>query len=169
MKQTSVPVLVLIAVLAAVFGGVFCDFLAGQGMAVPVAGWLTGLVLLALSAVLLVLGIPVRRYMKESEERRDHPTTAPRRRDLDMPTAYRTVLFARACAWTGALVGGFFAGQEAFLVVTGTSSLAGAQAPTIFAAVSGILLGVLGVVVEHWGKLPPTDGKDADEARSPST
>jgi type IV secretory pathway TrbD component len=168
MRQTSVPVLILIALLAAVFGAVLCDFLAGRGMAVPVAGWLTGLVLLALSAVLLFLGVPLRRYMKESEQRQEHPTSAPRRRQLDMPTAYRTVLLARACAWTGGLAGGFFAGQEVFLLITGTGDVMGAQAPTIFAAVSGILLGVLGLVVEHWGKLPPAGGEDTDGVRSPT-
>lgn len=163
MKPLNIPVLAVIAVLAAAFGAQMMDALASRGHSLPVTGWLTAGVLAILGAVLLAYGLPLRRYMAESEERSLHPSLAPRRHHVDMPTAFRTVLLARACAYTGALVGGIFAGQALFLVLSGTGDPVGAVLPTLAAAVAGIALGVLGVLVERWGKLPPEDGDGSAE------
>lgn len=164
MRSLSVPMLVVLWVLATVFGLVLFEFVAGRGVPVPITGWVSGLVLLALGAVLLMLGIPLRRYMKESEERQAHPTSAPRRHQIDLPTAYRTIVFARACAYTGVIAGGVYAGQALFLVTSGTGTSASALLPTLFAALSGAALAVLGAVVERWGKLPPSEGEGTTES-----
>lgn len=158
------PLLVLIAALAVGFGSVISDFIASQGHTIPITGWLTGLLMLALSGVLLALGLPVRRYMKESQERHEQQTFAPRKHQIDLPTAYRTIVFARACAYTGAIIGGAYGGVALFLETSGTGSFAGATLPTLFAAVTGIVLGVLGVIVERWGKLPPEEGEARRES-----
>ena len=163
MKPLNLPVLVLILVVGAGFGAQMLETMAARGHSLPIAGWLTTAVLLVLIGVLLAYGIPLRRYMLESEERRTHPSFAPRRHQIDLPTAYRTVLLARACAYTGAVVGGIFTGQTGFLLVTGTGDPLQAILPTAAAAVAGIVLGVLGVIVERWGKLPPEDGAGAEE------
>ena len=144
MKPLNIPVLVLILVIGAGFGAQMLEALAARGHSLPIAGWLTTAVLLALSAVLLAYGVPMRRYLLESAERREKPSYAPRRHQIDLPTAYRTVLLARACAYTGAVVGGLFTGQALFLLLTGTGDPLGAVLPTAAAAVSGIVLGVLG-------------------------
>ncbi|MFC7373675.1 DUF3180 domain-containing protein [Brachybacterium sp. GCM10030267] len=166
MRPLNIPVLVLIFVVGAGFGAQMLETLASRGHSLPIAGWLTTLVLVALSTVLLVYGIPLRRYMLESEERRLHPTLAPRRFQIDLPTAFRTVLLARACAYTGAVVGGIFTGQALFLIITGTGDPLAAILPTAAAAVAGIVLGVLGVIVERWGQLPPEDGDSAAGAEA---
>ncbi len=163
MKPLNIPVLVLIVVVGAGFGAQMLETLASRGHSLPIAGWLTALVQLVLSAVLLAHGLPLRRYMLESEERRVHPTLAPRRHQIDLLTAYRTVLLARACAYTGAVVGGIFTGQALFLTLTGTGDPLRAILPTAAAAVAGLVLGVLGVIVERWGQLPPEDGEGALE------
>ena len=160
--------LVLILVIGAGFGAQMLEALAARGHSLPIAGWLTTAVLLALSAVLLAYGVPMRRYLLESAERREKPSYAPRRHQIDLPTAYRTVLLARACAYTGAVVGGLFTGQALFLLLTGTGDPLGAVLPTAAAAVSGIVLGVLGVVVERWGKLPPDGDGPAEGAAAGS-
>lgn len=157
MKPLSVPVLLLIGVLSVGFGAVMFDTLATRGMVLPVTGWLTTVVLLVLGAVLLIQGLPLRRWMLENEERREKPALTPRRHHLDLPTAYRTVLLARASAYTGAIVGGIFIGHALYLVISGTGDLVGAVLPTAAAALAGCALGVLGVIVEGWGKLPPDD------------
>lgn len=164
MKPLSIPVLVLIWVLGAGLGAQVLEALAARGHSLPVTGWLTALVEAALIAVLLVNGLPLRRYMLESAQRAEQPTLAPRRHDLDMPTAFRTVLLARACAYTGAVMGGLFTGQAAYLLIGGTGDLAGAVLPTGAAALAGTVLGVLGVVVERWGTLPPEDGEGSPES-----
>ncbi|AXK44818.1 DUF3180 domain-containing protein [Brachybacterium saurashtrense] len=158
MKPLNIPVLLLILLLGAGFGAQMLEAMAARGHSLPIAGWLTTAVLLVLSAVLLAYGIPLRRYMLESAERRERPSFAPRRHQIDLPTAYRTVLLARACAYTGAVVGGIFTGQALFLLLTGTGDPLRAILPTGAAAAAGITLGVLGVMVERWGQLPPEDG-----------
>ncbi|RCS65110.1 DUF3180 domain-containing protein [Brachybacterium sp. JB7] len=163
MRPLNVPILLLILVVGAGFGAQLLETLSTRGYTLPIAGWLTTLVLLILAGVLLIYGIPLRRYMLESEERRTHPSLAPRRHQIDLPTAFRTVMLARACAYTGAVVGGIFTGQALFLLVTGTGDLLGATLPTGTAAVAGLALGVLGVVVERWGQLPPDDGEGSGE------
>lgn len=163
MKPLNVPVLALILVLGAGFGAQMLESLASRGHSLPIAGWLTTLVLLALAAVLLVHGLPLRRYMLESQQRKEHPSFAPRRHQIDLPTAYRTVLLARACAYTGTVVGGIFTGQALFLLLTGTGDPLLGILPTTAAAIAGIGLGVLGVIVERWGQLPPDDGEGSPE------
>lgn len=163
MKPLNIPVLVLILLIGAGFGAQMLEALASRGHSLPIAGWLTTAVLLALCGVLLAYGIPMRRYLQESAERREHPSFSPRRHQIDLPTAYRTVLLARACAYTGAVVGGIFTGQALFLLVTGTGDPIGAILPTSAAALSGIALGALGVIVERWGKLPPDAGEGPTE------
>lgn len=163
MKPLNIVLLVLIWAAGAGFGAQVMETLATRGHSLPVTGWLTTLVEVVLIAVLLVNALPLRRYMRESEERAEHPTAAPRRHQLDLPTAFRTVLLARACAYTGAVVGGIFTGQALFLLVTGTGDPIGAILPTSAAALSGIALGVLGVIVERWGKLPPDAGEGPTE------
>ena len=164
MRPLNLPILLLILVVGAGFGAQMLETLATRGHSLPIAGWLTTVVMLAMGGVLLAYGIPLRRYMAESEERRVHPSLAPRRHQIDLPTAFRTVLLARACAYTGTVVGGIFVGQTLFLVVTGTGDPLGAVLPTVAAAVVGIALGILGVVVERWGQLPPDDGEGSGES-----
>lgn len=160
MRPISLPVLAVAAVLSAGVGAALSQAFASRGAAVPVAGWLTGAVLLCLAGVLLALGLPLRRYLRESEERRRTASLEPRRHQLDMPTAYRTVLLARSAAYTGSIVGGLFIGQALYLLAVGGGDLATAVLPTAFAGLGGIVLGVVGIVVERWGRLPPDDRRD---------
>ena len=79
------------------------------------------------------------------------------------------MIVARACAYTGAIVGGLFSGQALFLLVTGTGDLWQAVLPSGAAALAGTALGVLGVVVERWGTLPPQDGDGSTESAGAGT
>ncbi|MFC0674083.1 DUF3180 domain-containing protein [Brachybacterium hainanense] len=164
MKPLSIPLLVVVLAAATGFGTTLAQLIASRGGVVPITGWLTGLLLLALTAVLIVVGLPLRRYLKESEERSASGSFAPRRHQLDMITAYRVVTFARACAYTGVLVGGAHLGIALHLGPSGIGSMAGAVLPTLFAGVCGIVLAVAGVVVERWGKLPPEEGDPSAES-----
>ncbi|MCS6712599.1 DUF3180 domain-containing protein [Brachybacterium sp. EF45031] len=168
MRPVGIPMLLLIGVLAGGVGAAGSEFAVSRGGTLPVAGWLSGLVLLVLAGVLVALGLPLRRYLRESEERRLHPTLAPRRHQLDMPTAYRTVQLARAAAYTGAICAGLFLGEAVFLVSTGLGDLGTAVLPTTFAGVCAIVLAVVGVIVERWGTLPPSDSGDSAGRATPA-
>lgn len=166
MRPTRIPVLLLAFAALGALGAMLTAAAAARGAVVPVTGWLTGVVLLALGGVLLTLGLPIKRYLDESVERRENPSLAPRRHQIDLPTAYRTVLLARSAAWTGAIIGGLFGGQALYLLLTGTGDPVRALLPTAFAALAAIVLGVLGVIVERWGTLPPQDGPDGAREHS---
>lgn len=157
MKPVSVPWLCVLAVAAAACGGTLAQFYASRGEAVPVSGWVTGILVFAMAAAVLTWGLPLRRYMRESEERALHPTMAPRKHSLDMTTAFRVVTLARAAMYSGSLVAGIFGGFLAYFLLSGTGTLVGALLPTAFASISGVVLAVAGGVVEAWGKLPPDD------------
>lgn len=157
MRPTSIPLLIVAWLVAAILAGGFVHLIASRGGQVPVAGYLTGPLLLAVAAIVLAWGIPLRRYMRESEERRLRPTLAPRRTQLDMTTAFRIVMLARAAVWTGALASGFFGGDTVYLVFHG-GSLLSAVIPTGFATLCAIVLAVVGIIVERWGTLPPQSG-----------
>lgn len=163
MRPTSISLLVVILLLSAGVGAALSQTVASRGATIPVAGWLAGAVLLALAAVLVALGLPLRRYLLESEERRLHPTLAPRRHQLDMPTAYRIILLARSASLTGAVTGGVFGGQALYLLGGGGGDLTDAVLPTAFGMLGGIVLGVVGVIVERWGRLPPDDQPGVQE------
>ncbi|WP_246956695.1 DUF3180 domain-containing protein [Brachybacterium sp. Marseille-Q7125] len=163
MKPLSTPILVLIFVLSTGFGAQMLDTVLRRGHTLPISGWLTSAVLLTLAAALLGYGLPLRRYMLESAERREHPSLQPRRHQIDLPTAFRTVLLARACAYTGSVMGGIFTGQALFLLLTGVGDPVRGILPTAAAALAGIILAVLGVIVERWGQLPPDDGQAQPE------
>lgn len=166
MRPTAISTLLVVLACSLALGSLLSQAVAARGGVVPVAGWPTGAVLLALAALLLVLGLPIKRYLDESAERREHPSLAPRRHQLDLPTAYRIVMLARSAAYTGAGLAGVFSGQAVFLLSAGGGDLVRAVLPTAFAALSALVLGVLGVVVERWGTLPPDDGADAAGERS---
>lgn len=163
MRPTSIPALLAVLVLSGGVGAALSATVAARGGTVPVAGWLTGVLLLALAVVLVVLGLPLRRYLRESEERRLAPTSAPRHHQIDLPSAYRTVLLARSAALTGSVVGGLFAGEALQLAGMGGGDLLRALLPTAFAAAAGVVLAVVGVIVERWGMLPPDDGAAGTE------
>ena len=50
-----------------------------------------------------------------------------------------------------------------FLLITGIGDPLLGILPTAVAAVAGIVLGALGVIVERWGQLPPEDGEGSAE------
>ncbi len=160
MRPTSILILTAAAVLAGACGLLLGTLLTSYGQPLPLPGWLPGVMLLLLTAGLLYWGLMLRRYLEESEERAEKQITAPRRYDLDMTTAFRIVILARAASWTGSLVAGFFGGELLFLILNGSGTLIGAIAPTAFSTLTALALCVAGVVVERWGMLPPPGGDE---------
>lgn len=101
MTKTPALRLVGIALVAGLAGHGLSLAFASRGAPVPVAGIMPGIVFLVLSAIVLALGLRVKRYLDESRERaRTHPLT-PRKHQLDMVVAYRILIAARAAAYTG--------------------------------------------------------------------
>jgi len=124
--------------------------LVGRGAATPPdVPWLVVAVELLIAAVVLSMGWAVRQYQRG------------RRPTLDPVRAARTAVLAKASCYTGALLTGWYGGQGLSLLmdadVPGNARLAAAAGVAVLGAVA---LAVVGLVVEHWCRIPPPD---ADE------
>lgn len=168
MRPTPIVLLSAAGVLVGACGLLLGTLLTSYGQPLPLPGWLPGGMFLVLTAGLLYVGLMLRRYLDESEERAARQITTPRRHDLDMTTAFRIVILARAASWTGAIVAGFFGGQLLFLLLNGSGTLVGAIAPTAFSTIGALALGVVGMIVERWGTLPPPED-DEETAPAPTS
>lgn len=169
MKPTPVLMLVAIALVSAIAGHSCAEVVASRGVPVPIPGYPTAAVLLILAVVVLVLGLKVKRYLDESEERREHPTVAPRQHHLDMVQAHRILTLARAAAYTGAIAAGFALGIGIMLFTGGGGTLFGAGFPVGTCTASAVGLSVVGVLVQLWGRVdPPDDSRERQGRRAPS-
>jgi hypothetical protein len=123
----------------------------------PITLW-TGLSLLAVAAIEAAWGVSVRAKIRDGEigvgGGRLHPLAAA-----------RSVVVAKASAWVGALMLGWWIGVLAYLLPRRAElRVAGADTPgALVAAVSALALVIAGLWLEHCCKSPgePTDNSDA--------
>jgi uncharacterized membrane protein YgcG len=103
----------------------------------------------ALAVAVVAAGLPVRRWMTG---RRDAP--------LDPLVAARTVVLAKAAAYGGALLAGWYAAQALVIV----PDLVGVPRTRFLlatgAAAAAIAVCAAGFVVQRWCRVPPDDGPD---------
>jgi hypothetical protein len=103
-------------------------------------------VLFLLAVGLLLLGRPVRRLVRGTASR-----------PVDPFFAMRVLVLAKASSLTGALILGVAAALAVYAVSrTGTVSTP-AFWPDVLTGVGGLALGVAGLIVEWWCRIPPQD------------
>lgn len=110
---------------------------------------LSCVVVLLIAAVVASLGWSVRQY------------TRGKRPGMDVLVAARTVVLAKASAYTGALLTGWYAGHA--LLALGDLQIEARRDLAVSGAVAVVctlLLTVVGLVVERWCEVP---GDDEDE------
>jgi hypothetical protein len=123
----------------------------------PITAW-TGLSLLAVAAIEAAWGVSVRAKIRDGEigvgGGRLHPLAAA-----------RSVVVAKASAWVGALMLGWWIGVLAYLLPRRAElRVAGADTPgALVAAVSALALVIAGLWLQHCCKSPgePTDNSEA--------
>lgn len=154
MKLTSPLLLLVISVAVGVAGWLASLLTTRYSLATPVLP-LTGLITMGVIVVLtLALGIRVLRWRN-----------GKRKKMLNPILAAWTLVLAQACAYTGAVLLGWHAGI--FLDQLRLWNLRSNQDLTwqaLIMAGGGLLLIIVGLVVERFCRIPPEDG-DADEAR----
>lgn len=156
---------VLVAALSGVVAWVALDLWTGGGGTRPPLSWATVLGTLALALAVLAAGLPVRRWVRERAETRASPgrngngrsNGRPAARPLDPLVAARTAVLAKAAAYGGAVLVGWFAGQVVVLL----PDLVGVRTHDLLVALlalgAAVLLVVAGFVVQYWCRIPPED------------
>ncbi|MCL2092012.1 MAG: DUF3180 domain-containing protein [Micrococcales bacterium] len=149
MSATRWATLLAVAVVVAALTWLGAWTLVRHDGQLPEVGWLVLAVELLIAAVVLALGWTVRQYQHG------------RRPDLNPLRAVRTAMLAKAACYTGALLLGWYGGQGVYLVsdlvVPGNGRRAVAAG---LAAVGAVVLAVVGLVVERFCRVPPSDGAE---------
>nr|BFF20151.1 hypothetical protein GCM10025730_36720 [Promicromonospora thailandica] len=143
----------------ALVGWLVLRALEGRGVYLPVVPWLVDVAIIALAGAIFWAGWAVRAYQKGKR-----PT-------LDGIRAARTLVLAKAAALTGALLGGWYLAQV--LLVLGDLSIEPRRDRAVAAGIAvlcSVVLAVVGLVVEKFCELPPSDEDRAssDEGESPA-
>ncbi|MDM7830438.1 DUF3180 domain-containing protein [Cellulomonas edaphi] len=122
------------------------ESLRDRGTTIPEVSWLVGPVELLIAGVVLSMGWAVRQFLRGKR-----PTLNPIR-------AARTAVLAKACAYTGAMLVGWYGGQLA--VRLGALDMP-ASAPRAWAAglatAGALAMAVVGLVAEGFCRVPPAE------------
>ena len=158
MRRTSVLRLLVVAALATNLAYLVLRLAESQGATIAAIPVLAALVVLVIAGVVLGFGWSVRQYVRG------------KRPGMDPLLAARTVVLAKAGAWTGALLSGWYAGHLVLglgdLEIAARRDLAASAG---FALACTVALAVVGRVVERWCVVPPpADDDDAPNGASPA-
>lgn len=158
MRPARVRVAVLVALLTGAAAWVLLDLWTGSGGTRPPLSWPTAVGTLVLAAAVLAAGWPVRSWQRDRARARSAGNgPRPPGRPLDPLVAARTAVLAKAAAYGGAVLVGWFAGQALVLL----PDLVGARKRdlliALLATLAAVLLVVAGFVVQHWCRVPPDD------------
>lgn len=155
MKRTSISALVGVALFVAAAAAILTTRFYGSMLAIPATVSIS-LWAMALVCVLLTLKV---RGAKEDEHGIGLDNS-----QLNPMTIAQFLLVGKASAWTGAIVGGAYAGMAAYVVPRAGElvAAAGDLAGVVTSALGGAAMCVAGVVLErHCEVPPPTDGAQA--------
>lgn len=153
MKATRWQTLVVLAVSVGLAGHLLLRVL-GDTPPLPVSR-LMWLLFVVLAAGILALGWAVRRFVQGQ------------RTPVDALKAARVVLLAKACAYAGACLTGYFAAQASLVLVNpGAPALRSHAVSSVLAAVASVVFVVAAGVAEWWCRVPPDDDEDGPASRA---
>jgi hypothetical protein len=136
----------LIALVSTAIAWVALDLWAGAGGEPPPLSWVAVFVVVALVLVVITAGLPVRRWMRGQRDRA-----------LDPLVAARTAVLAKAAAYGGALIVGWYLSQ-ALLVLPDLDGVRRTRFTIALVATAlAVALCVAGFVVQRWCRIPPED------------
>lgn len=151
--MTRASSLAAFAVATALLGGLATWWLQTAGRPLLPLPWTTTVAMATAAIAVVVLGLPVRRW-----------TAGDRSKVLDPLRAARTVALAKAAAYAGALLTGWFFGTGLVLVRDlAIDPRRDRFILSMVCAVTGIVLCAAGLIVERWCRRPPDPQDDVDE------
>jgi hypothetical protein len=125
------------------------DVWGGLGRREPPLPWTTAVFIAALAGGVIAAGLPVRRWV-----------SGRRTRPLNPLVATRTVVLAKAAAYGGALLAGWYGGQGLVLLPGLVEIRRTRLVIAVVCAVTAILLAGCGLLVQRWCRVPPPDDQD---------
>lgn len=153
MRPTRLRTLLVVALVAGVLTWSGLSVWTAYGNLMPAVPWLTVLVTFMVAAAVLAAGWPVRRWVRG---KRDRP--------LDVLVAARTVVLAKASAYTGSALVGWYGAQVLLLVSGHVTESRREQALVAAASVLGSLaMAGAGLLVEWFCRVPPSDDDDSGD------
>ena len=155
MKAARPGTAVLVALVTTGLGWYALKLVQDNGGTSPPVPWTALAGVVARAVAVVAAGLPVYRWQ-----------TGRRTTRLDPLVAARTVVFAKAAVYGGALLSGWYAAQALAVLpdvvgVRRTRLLLAALAAVAAVAVAGA-----GLLVQHWCTLPPRDDDQGDDART---
>jgi hypothetical protein len=136
----------LIAVVATAASWLLLDTWTGSGGEPLPLPWTAVAGTFALAIAVVSLGVPVRRWVAG---RRDRP--------LDPLYAARAFVLAKAAAFGGAVLTGWYVGQALALLPDVVGARRAKLLLALAAAVGAVAVSAAGLLVQRWCRVPPSD------------
>jgi hypothetical protein len=152
MTPARLPAMLLLALATTALGWTVLDLWHDNGGTSLPLPWTAVAGTAALAAVVIAAGLPVRRWVRG---RRDRP--------LDPLVAARTVVLAKAAAYGGSLLVGWYAAQALALAPDLMGERLSRLVLAIVAAVFAVAVAAAGLVVQRWCRVPPSDSDEFDD------
>lgn len=146
MKPARVPGVLLTAAAAAAVAWTGLETWEGRGGGSLPLPWTAVVGTFALAMVVVAAGLPVRRWVRGRRER-----------PLDPLMAARTVVLAKASAYGGAVLTGWYVGQVLALLPDLVGERRTRFVLALVAVLASVAISVAGLVVQRWCRVPPSD------------
>ena len=153
MQRTSSSTLAVWAVIGTVLAIVADVVLESQGFSLPGLPWFAVIGMLVLSAILLLLGWPIKKW-----------NDGDRTKEIDPLQAARVAIMAKASALTGAGLSGWYLGNAGYYFLSAPGIRNDLAAGMLVAMTSAAVLMIVGMIVEGFCEIPPLDPPGAETA-----
>ena len=153
MQRTSSSTLAVWAVIGTVLAIVADVVLESQGFSLPGLPWFAVIGMLVLSAILLLLGWPIKKW-----------NDGDRTKEIDPLQAARVAIMAKASALTGAGLCGWYLGNAGYYFLSAPGIRNDIAAGMLVAMISAAVLMIVGMIVEVFCEIPPQDPPGAETA-----
>ena len=158
MKPTKLSLLFLISIPTTLSAFFVAGLMVQRGLQVPVSPTNLLITLVAISAVLLFLSIPIWRYRSALKQ-----NSLQRPRRVDPFYAVRVLLLAKASSLAGVLFASWHLGVVVFQL-SGTVVVQGLVLQNTFGFVASLMLVIAALVTEQICRLPQDSDPDSDQA-----
>lgn len=158
MKPTKALNLVALAAVVSIAGFVLATTLVARGLPVPISPNTLLVTLTAISAVLLLLAIPIWRYRDQLKK-----TSKTRPKRVDPFYAVRVLLLAKASSIAGAIFIGWHSGVLVYQLISAVI-VQNLVIKTILGILASVALTASAIAAEQICRLPQDPTPDSDQA-----